>query len=199
MLGRNSPMPSSISCIVSSICPGFRWVMMDLRRSLQIGQFLGQHAGAEMLGDRRQAPLAIGESGFDDQMAQVANLVDRHPELRARSGIAGEDQAGLARTQLIAHRRNGVIGRQRGDLAAIDVDSRTQPDRFIAQVGLLEAGNLAEIRPDRPIENMGTDDFQGCIGGIDGQRPGCACRPPYRPATAGWRYGPGENASGTHD
>ncbi len=92
-------------------------------------------------------------------MAQVANLVDRHPEFRARSGIAGENQAGLARTQLIAYRRNGVIGRQRGDLAAIDVDSGTQPDRLITQVGFLDTGNLAEVRPDRPIEDMGADDF----------------------------------------
>jgi hypothetical protein len=36
--------------------------------------------------------------------------------------------------------------------------------------GFVRRGDHAEIRPDRPVENMGTDDFQRRLGGMNSQR-----------------------------
>ena len=61
---------------VSSICPGFRWVMC-FAFPFELAQFQCQHARTEMPGAARPAALTVREGAFDDQMAvPVVDPVD---------------------------------------------------------------------------------------------------------------------------
>ena len=87
---------------------------VDLGLALQLEQLLLQHVGAEMLRGDRQLALAIRKRRFDDEIAQIADLVDGLPQFVADRGVAAERQAGLAGIEAVADRRNGMVGRQGG-------------------------------------------------------------------------------------
>jgi hypothetical protein len=86
-----------------------------------------------MLGQRCKdacaSHFAVRERALDDQVAQIADLVDVLPELRTGAGIAGKHQTALPGIDLVADRRHGMVGRQRHYLASVDVDGFAHPDR----------------------------------------------------------------------
>ena len=82
---------------------------VDCAGAPQLEQFRCQHARAEVARDHRQALLAVGEGTFDDQVAQVADRVDRVPERVADGRVAGKDETAGAGIEPVADRRHRAL------------------------------------------------------------------------------------------
>lgn len=151
--------------------PRFQVSNVNFGRSFQLTQFAGQQGRAEVAGERGQSPVAVSEGGFDDEVAQVGDGVHDRPEAVVDRRVAGEDEARGARIELVADRWDGVLGGQRGDFALAEVRRLADLDRLVAHDGPLAARNFAEIRPDRPVEDVLAQDRQCRFGGVNDQRP----------------------------
>ena len=63
-----------------------------------------------------------------------------------------------------------MIGRQRCYPAAVEVNGFANEDALVAQERGFRAGNLGEIRPDFPVENILLQDFQRRLRRVHGNR-----------------------------
>src|SRR6266481_2360719 len=133
---------------------------VDLRGTLEFCELLGEHARAKVFRSDRQLLFAIAESGFDDQILQVGNLVDHRPERVVGGGVARKYQASLAGVEVVTHRRHDVIGRQHREPSLLELDRVTDLNLPVSKERLFAARDLREIGPDAPVEDVIAEDFQ---------------------------------------
>lgn len=121
-----------------------------------------------MFGASRETDFSVAKGGLDNQVFEVADVVDRLPERVATGGVARENQAVVAAVQLVADCGYHMVGRQGRDAPAVEFHGFAYPDFAIddERVGLIR--NRAEIRPDFPVENMILENFPGFARGMHG-------------------------------
>ncbi len=112
----------------------------------------------------------VGKCGFYNQVAQIRYPVHHRPQGVVNMGVATKHQTPLPAVKMVAHRRNSVNGRSRGNFASLQIDHLSHRDRTVAHHRLIAVINLTEIRPDFPVKNMLFEYFQGGGGGIYGHR-----------------------------
>src|SRR5438477_585345 len=125
---------------------------------------------AKMARDLGKLALLVRERGLDDQKLQIGDAVHFAPQRIVRPGIAGKDEARFATIQVVAHRGHGMARRQRRDAARAQTHGLAERDFLIAQKRRLGARDLAEVRPDRPVEEVVAHDLDRRPAGIYGQR-----------------------------
>src|SRR5487761_2323689 len=140
------------------------------RTVLEFGQFLGEKARAKVFGGHGEFPFAGAERGFDYEVAQVGDLVADLPQRIMRRGVPRKHQTCLAGIDLKTYRRHDMIGRQRSDLAPLELHRFAELHRLVADERLARRRDLREIRPDAPVEDVVADDLQRRFGRVHDQR-----------------------------
>src|SRR5262249_19642753 len=133
---------------------------IDFRAPLQLGELLRQHARTQVLRDDRELPFPVAERRLYDQVLEVCDLVDEHPEGVVRRRVTGEHQAALSRVQVIPDGGHDVVGGKRRDLALLQLHRIADLDLAIPEKRLVRAGYLGEIGPDAPVEDMVAQDLE---------------------------------------
>ena len=103
------------------------------------------------LGDVDQFVL---ERGFDDEVAQVGNGVERCDKSIAVGGVAAEYEAARFRGQMNGACRHHVIHRQRAEGAPLEREPLAEAQRFKAQPRRLRTRDPPKIRPQMPVEQV---------------------------------------------
>jgi hypothetical protein len=82
---------------------GLQMTDVDLGIDLQLLQLFRQQARAQVLRDLGKPPLRVRESGFDQQVAKIRYPIDHRPESGVDRRVAGKNQTGGTRVELIAN------------------------------------------------------------------------------------------------
>src|SRR5690606_15525616 len=107
-----------------------------------------------MFGANRYILLGITECGFDNQVAQIIDLIDHLPEGVVCRGVASESQTGLAGIEPETNRWHSVIAGQGSNPTSIQNDGCTNTEGLQAHVRTGSIRYFREIRPDMPVEDM---------------------------------------------
>ena len=191
------------SCIVSSMAssPGFE--VRDPDFGIEITSFAAQpahrreHRRAKVLGCATSAtwpfaacrapcskrPSSTIRTGAPCSKRFGADAVDDVPQLVVRPGVARKYQAARTAIEVVTDRGHGMYRRQRGERARADAHAAPEFDFAVSHERRVGRGNLGEIRPDRPVEQVIPEDLDGRRRRVHRERAPRACRPPYRPET----------------
>ena len=107
-----------------------------------------------MAGLASQPGLFIRKRAFNQQVAQIRAGQHRLPERLVAAGVAAEHQAAGGAFQPIGHSGHGVMRRECGQIAVIHGKALAHGQRPPLQPWRFCAGQLAEIRPDLPVEDV---------------------------------------------
>src|SRR5204863_89915 len=99
-------------------------------------------------------PFLVRERRLDDQELEIGDAVHLAPQRIVWPGISGEHQARRAAVEVVADRRHRMARRQRRNAAVAKAHGLADRDLLVAQERRLGARDLAEVRPDRPVEQV---------------------------------------------
>src|SRR5262245_52494464 len=141
-----------------------RYIYLSI--ALELRELLSQQRRTQVPGELGEAAILVGERRFDDQIFQIFDTIHDPPKLVVRPGIPRKDQTAFSAIEQIAYGRNGMNRRQHGDLPLPQSDRRSHGDLLITQPWLFAGGNLGEIGPDIPVEQVFFQSLDRCARGV---------------------------------
>src|SRR5450631_794554 len=130
-------------------------------------ELLREQLRAEVLRRDRDVALLVGERGLDDQVLQVGRGVHGLPQCVVGRSVAAEDERVASVVEHVAHGRNRVVRGDRGEYAAAKGDALADADLAIRHERLAGVGDLREVGPELPVEEVRPEDVEGLLDGVD--------------------------------
>lgn len=144
----------------------------DIGLPIQISQGRRQRIRPMMFGGLSDFGKRIAERGFDDEMTQIGDGVERGGEGVAGGGVAAEHQAAAGAAELNGTGRHDVVDGKRGEGAPAQGGVCAHRQRFKFQPGCVEAGDGSEVRPQVPVEQVVGQDVEHFGQGMHDHRGG---------------------------